>query len=433
MAFPLKDVRFTTRKGGGATILYPRLLRDRSLLPKVDIAIQYFESMLGHERRELDSEVMVHFFGDYKLARCIVACLARTYRYRPIEVEQVVRPPAMRRLRRAELHTPKALRINLFDRVNQAGPGFLPSSERDAILERLAIELGLRGGGELERLLSLDADEHAVLGRVGAEPTAADVVAQHNFGVLETALRHAELLELTLAEIPPDVAEMVARLCASNDVDAALTRPGGDGRLILRGRQDSFGSWARHGRKVARTVVQLLERGRPMVREGSAQVALRGRRATLRFTTEVLDVLAGGPAPSAGWHDLEGWDGAALLDRLRGPRAPRSGRIVRKLPDPSAWMAGVLVPDLLVQDGHRSALICAVRSPAHAARLASIAPTATTGEPFVFVGDPTILAPLRAVGALTLGIERFDLSPVLAALPDLLANANLAGRIARVA
>ncbi|MBA2451509.1 MAG: hypothetical protein H0V51_26125 [Chloroflexi bacterium] len=425
MAFPLKDLRFTTRRGGGETILYPRLLRDRSILPKVDIAIQYFESMLGHKRRELDPEVMVHFFGDYKLARCIVACLARTYRYRPIEVEQVVKPPAMRRLRRAELQTPKALRISLFDRVNQAGPGFLPSSERDAILQRMAMELGLRGGGELERLLHLDADEHAVLGRVGVPPTAADVVAHHNFVVLETALRHAELLELTLAEVAPDVAEAVARLCASNDVVAAMTQPGGDGRLILRGRQDGLGSWARHGRKVARTVVQLLERGRPMVREGSAQVALRGRRGTLRLTAEALDVLAGAPAPSAGWHDLEGWDGAALLERLRGPRAPRSGRIVRKLPDPLAWTAGVIVPDLLVQDGHRSALICAVRSTAHAVRLALIAPTATTGEPCVFVGDPTIIAPLTAVGAPALGLERFDLDAILAALPDVLAAGHL--------
>ena len=51
MAFPLSDLRLTTRRSSdGGWTFYPRLLRDRSFVPKIDIAIQYFETMLGRER-----------------------------------------------------------------------------------------------------------------------------------------------------------------------------------------------------------------------------------------------------------------------------------------------------------------------------------------------------------------------------------------------
>src|SRR5205823_13592997 len=41
MAFRLADVRFTIRRAEGASqVLYPRLLRDRSVLPKIDITVQ---------------------------------------------------------------------------------------------------------------------------------------------------------------------------------------------------------------------------------------------------------------------------------------------------------------------------------------------------------------------------------------------------------
>src|SRR5919202_3730494 len=153
MAFPLKDVRLTTRRGAnGELALYPRLLRDRSVLPKIDIAVQYFESMLGRERRDFESEVLVHFFGDHKFARCMVACLARGYRFRSRELESVVTATALRRLRRAGLDSPGRLRFALFDEVNDFGHGFLRISDRGTTFERLEARFGLRRG-ELGGLL----------------------------------------------------------------------------------------------------------------------------------------------------------------------------------------------------------------------------------------------------------------------------------------
>ena len=73
----MRDVRFSTRRSDGEVAIYPRLMRDRAILPKVQFAIRYFETMLGRERRELDSEMLVHFFADQKLAS-LVAWMALT-------------------------------------------------------------------------------------------------------------------------------------------------------------------------------------------------------------------------------------------------------------------------------------------------------------------------------------------------------------------
>ena len=426
MAFPLKDVRFTTRRGDAdEPTLYPRLLRDRSVLPKVDIAIQYFESMLGSERRELDPEALVHFFGDHKLARCMVAALARGYRYRPRELEQVVTRTALRRLRRAGIDSPRRLRLALFDRVNGSGRGFLARDERGAQLSQLEAELGLRRG-ELERLLYLDAEEHAVLTRVGAPPRPADVVAQYNFGVLATLLRHAELVELALADPHPRAIAVVGRLCAANDVDGSAVPSGSLLRIRLRGRQDALGGWTRHGRKLARTVVEVLERGRGTTIDGLATVRIRERRARLRLTAELLDVLGGAPAPSIGWDEADAEPGppaAAAVAGVAGlARGARGGWSVRRSPDAEAWAAGVIVPDLLLRRGPRGALLCAVRSVRHAERLAPIARAAGTGEPLVFVGSLGSVAALHAVGAPTVELRDPDPRELLAQLADALAD-----------
>ncbi len=442
MAFPLKDVRFTTRRAGGVLNVYPRLLRDRAMLPRIDVAAQYFESMLGRERRLLDAETLVTFFGDHKQARCLVACLTIAYRYRPRAMEEIVTRTALRRLQRAEADNSIALRLRLYDRLNDFGHGFLPHLERAATLDALEAELALRGG-ELETLLYLDAAEHAVLTRVGARPVAEDVAAQYNFGALQALLRHAEQLELTLTDWSPHACQAALTLCSANGVAAELEPTGrGISVLRLRGRQDALGSWLRHGRALARSVVQLLERARPSVSDGLARVSLRDRRGVVRLTAETLNMLIGPSNPHAatadeGWTDLDGWDVEALASAIAASRSAGDGVRMRRAPEPRAWAAGVVVPDLLMQVGPNVALVCAVRSLAHAERLARIAPCATSGEPLLFVGDPDALAPLMAVDAWTLAVSRFDpraiaesLRPVHAEQPPSTRRAKAVARVA---
>jgi hypothetical protein len=243
------------------------------------------------------------------------------------------------------------------------------------------------------------------------------VVAEYNFRVLLSLLRHAVQIELSAGGWTREATEAWWALRQANNVDGRIGPGGSTVRLTIFGRQDALGVWARHGRRVARTVVQLLERARPLVLDGLAVVSVRDRRAALRLTPEVLDILGGAPAPCIGWAEADGWDQAAVLEALAAARG-RPGWSIRRLPDPQAWAGGVVVPDLLVRNDAERFLVVAVRSLAHAGRLAPIAQAATTGEPFLFVGQPSTLGPLRAVGARTIALPRFDVGAVIAALQE---------------
>ena len=430
MAFPLPLIRFTARRTGEGDLplLYPRLLRDAAMLPKIDIAAAYFESMVGRERREMDAEVLVQFFADHKLARCMVLCLARTYRFRAPALAEVVTKVALRRLERLGLTSPVALRLRLFDDVNARASGFLDEETREPAVTHLEHDLRLRPG-ELQTLLRLDAPEHATLVRVGEPPRSEDVAAQYNVGVLETLLRHAVQVDLTFTGAGPGDTggpQRVREVCAAHGVDVSLRSTGRALTASLEGRQDSMGVWARHGRHVARAVAELLDRARDQVLDGGATVSVRDRQARLRFTPEVLDALAGQPLalgpgaahaaahPAAsGWADDLAWRQAVwpeVITLLRSGQQRRSRASgvdtepavwrARRMPDAQPWAAGVVTPALVLQRStvtrSDTALICPVRSAAHGARLAPVAAAARTGEPLLFVGSAPALAPLEA-------------------------------------
>jgi predicted nuclease of restriction endonuclease-like RecB superfamily len=427
MAFTRRDLRFTTRRGKGLPSLHPRLLRDRSMLPRIDIAIQYFESMLGRERRDFEPEVLVHFFGDHKLARCLVGCLARAYRFQAPDPATIVGPAAVARLRQAGLLLPRELRLHLFDAVNDDAHGFIWGAERERVLGQVSSKLGL-SVADLERLLYLDADEHALLHRLGAEPRPGDVLAQYNFGVLVGLIQHAEWLELTVDRSFLSQAEPALELCTANLVGASIDRNGAT--LRLEGRQDALGLWSRHGRRLARTLVQLLERARTAMIGGTARLMLRGQPFELRLTPELLDLLAGAPAPSTGWTASTALEPA--LDQAAALTA-RGGLSIRRWPEPQAWQQGVVVPDLLVRGASGRFLVCGVRSAAHAERLAPIARTATAGEPLLFVGPPGVLASLMVAGLRTVPVSRLDGRGLIAALSTAIGGTQAAPALAPTA
>ncbi len=421
MAFPLKDVRFTVRRQAGADRprLYPRLIRDRAALPKIAIAVEYFESMVGRERGDFDVEALVQLFGDHKVARCLVACLGRSYRFRRRAIGELVTPAAQRRLLRAGLDSPLALRLALFDRSNESGPGFLAGSVRDATYAAIERELGLRAG-QLEALLSLDAPERAVLVCAGTPPRPEDVVAQYNAGVLETLLRHAERIDLTVEGPAAGAPAFLHRRCALRGIDARLEAGGATLRVALAGRQDSLGSWARHGRRLARLVMEVAQQGAPTRLNGTAVVALRDRRALLMLDEEAMRVL-GGAGPALDWHEEPGWtedDVTAAIARRAGSR----GVMARRTFEAQAWEAGLALPDLLVQRGEQQRWLCIVRSAAHAARLARLAGPAA--GLLCFAGPPAAAAALQAQGAAAVAQPSLDVEAAIDALLQAPAQAS---------
>ena len=74
--------------------------------------------------------MLTHFFGDHKLARCMVSCLSSSYQFRSLQIEEVVSGLALQRLLKAGLDSSRMLRLWLFDQVNDYAHGFLGHRER---------------------------------------------------------------------------------------------------------------------------------------------------------------------------------------------------------------------------------------------------------------------------------------------------------------
>src|SRR5581483_248971 len=383
------------------------------------IAVEYFESMLGRERGAFDVEALVQLFGDHKVARCLVACLGRSYHFRRRTIGELVPPAAQRRLRRAGLDSPLALRLALFDRINESGTGFLAGSARDATYASIERELGLRAG-QLEPLLYLDAPEQAVLIRTGTPPRPEDVVAQYNAGVLETLLRHAERIDLAVEGPAAGAPVFLRRRCALRGIEARIETGGPALRLALAGRQDSLGSWARHGRRIARLVMEVAQQVPPARLTGTAVVALRDRRALLVLDEEAMRVL-GGAGPALDWHEESGWtedDVTAAIARRAGAR----GAVVRRTFDAQVWEAGVALPELLVQRGEQQRWLCIVRSAAQAARLAPLGRVAA--GLLCFAGPPAAAAALQAQDAAAVAQPSPDVAAAIDALLQVPAEAS---------
>src|SRR5688572_9132882 len=147
MAFRRQDIPKTTRKSedGGPRRLYPRYIRDMAPLPKIELAIAYLDEMVGRRRAELSPETILDLFGDLKLARCVLSCLAESYRYRSPEFADVVGEPTAVALAAWDLFAPADLRALVYEVVNRERAGVVADAERPAVLAELSRPLGLSG------------------------------------------------------------------------------------------------------------------------------------------------------------------------------------------------------------------------------------------------------------------------------------------------
>jgi hypothetical protein len=287
----------------------------------------------------------------------------------------------------------------LYDQLNAAHAGFRPARARPDVWPRLESALKLRPG-QLEQILYLDRLEHLRLERIGARPGPADVASRFNFQVLECLLRHSELVELVLDAPTAEQAAAVVALCGAHQVDAVLDRA--TARLRLPGRQDALGGWGRHGRHLARSMLELLDRARGLALEGQARLSVRGKRGSLRLSPELLDLLGG---PAGAEPDCASDDLSRVL-RVCSTTLRGWGWRVQVQPEPYVCSRGVVLADLRVQRTPEAPawLLVAVRGPQHARRLVHIAPAAITGERLVCVGRDRDLGELRTVGAPVLAV-----------------------------
>lgn len=339
MAFRMQDVPRTVRreKGSDRRRLYPRLLRADKIEPQLAIGIRYFETKLGMLRRELDADALLQLFGDPRLARCLVHCLARSYRYRTRTFADLFGPERAAALAARGLELPRDLRALAYERAN-AGSGFVAPTNRAQFLETLVPDLALV---EAEQALWLDAPDQAILTRVGPVPTPEEVLASYHLHLLDSLLRGARQVTLALRG---DRA-LVEAVCARQGVAVEC-----DGKVaILRGRQDGLGSWVRHGTRVARAALHLLASG--ALGPGEAIVPVGDEDCAVALDATTLRALLpakGWVAPAATWAGSEAFLAEVVAERRAGAFG---GWRLRRWPDPLVGERGTLWPEFSLTRG----------------------------------------------------------------------------------
>jgi hypothetical protein len=142
MAFKTADFKKTTRKTGDERLLYPYQIRDDRYTASIGYAITYYERMVGRRRAEFEAETLLEFFGDPRLARGLVACLARTYAWREQTFAEALGDETARALWRAGLATPAALRARLYGLANGRYGGVILPHEREEAIRYLCASIG---------------------------------------------------------------------------------------------------------------------------------------------------------------------------------------------------------------------------------------------------------------------------------------------------
>src|SRR5436189_1508138 len=96
MPFPLPDLKRSYGRSGsrdGAPDVRPYLLIGRELAaqrPRLEAAIVWFAHRSGSPRSAVSPDDLAQLVGDYRLARCLAACLQASFRFTPQPFEQVV-------------------------------------------------------------------------------------------------------------------------------------------------------------------------------------------------------------------------------------------------------------------------------------------------------------------------------------------------------
>lgn len=399
MAFRLQDLPKTTRRDNTTKQrrIYPRFLRDDSIKPQLGIAIRYFETKLGLLRRDLDAEALIQLFGDPRLARCLVACLARSYRYRTRQFADLIGTERAAALKERGLAIPRDLRALAYGTAN-ATAGFVPPHDRARFLNDLVPDLDLV---EAEQALWLDAPDQAVLIRVGPVPTVEDIQALYNLRALETLLRAASVTHLSLRGDRSAVEAVCARYGVRVDIAG--------GTVTLHGQQDALGSWVRHGVRVARAALTLVGSG--VLGPGDATVQLGDDACALNLGAPVLRTavpMRGWSGPAATWESLEAFSAGLLAER-------RAGRLLgwrlRRWPEPLVTDSGAIWPEFTIGRGTIAIgllPLTAAQVRANAAALQSLA------ERLPFVALVQGALPALPAGITTLRLDSPDAAASLA-------------------
>ncbi len=305
MLFSLTNIkRRSVRDRDGELAIVPKLLHGRAMVALLGQAIQVFEGYLGRPRGEYDSRTLEAVMGDYRLGRCVEACLLTRYQFTQPSFETVLTSEEIGSLANGDINNTSDLRLAVWDAANIRHGGFVPPSERADFLSTLAQEWGLPADPALvDTLLALDAESSAVLTLVGERPTPLELMRLYNRGVAQTLLAHSTQVQFDAGHLPGNVLKRLYFVAKRRGVLVEIEQAaGGEGfTLTLFGPEQAFGSADKYGRRLAEVSLSLLRsilsfsQGESIAVGGTASLLLHDRPYRFHLTAEVLARLGYAP------------------------------------------------------------------------------------------------------------------------------------------
>jgi|SRR5579885_932861 predicted nuclease of restriction endonuclease-like RecB superfamily len=199
MRLALAEVKKRISRRDGALFVAPYLLKPRELLAELDAVIALYDALLEEPRAAFPEDRPAELLGDYRLARCITACLSEWYEWRAPAWPGSATAHEATALASAGILSPTHLRLALYEYVNDTTGGYLATTEREATLDTFAASLGV-SRATLDTLLRLDEEHSAILTRVAGEerPSARELARRYNQRATEALLFNASQVEWTL-------------------------------------------------------------------------------------------------------------------------------------------------------------------------------------------------------------------------------------------
>lgn len=304
MLFPLANIRRrSVRDPDGEFVVVPKLLYGRAASRLVEQAIAVFDEAAGKARDEYDAQTLEAVMGDYRLGRCIEACLLAWYAFEQPGMGDLLAVGEQEALQARDIASPSLLRFALWDAANARG-GFVLPEERSQFLSDLAREWGLVAEPErLDKLAVMDSDAAAVLRLKGEPPHPSEVLQLYNRGVVKTLLAHSTQVQFRLGSLPGDALRKAYFMAKRNGVlvDIEKDAPGGF-VLTLFGPEQAFGTADKYGRRLADVALSLLRSllgsAPGSAIQGTASLILHDRPYRFHITGEVLQRLEYAPAYS---------------------------------------------------------------------------------------------------------------------------------------
>ena len=301
MLFSLTNLkRRSVRDPDGELAVVPKLLHGRTAVKLVEQAIEVFDSYVGRTRAEYDPRALEAVMSDYRLARCIEACLLTYYSFVQPGFSDLLSPGEIAALAGRGFASPTDLRLAVWDAANEQYGGFVLPGDRPAFLAALASGWDLpENPALLESLLALDSEAVAVLTPKRERPSPREVVRQYNRGAVQTLLAHSTRVELSVSKLPGFALKRLYFVAKRRGVLVEIDAAPGGYKLTLFGPEQAFGTAEKYGQQLADVALSLLRQLLGMEDEArvavTAYLVLHDRPYRFHLTEEIMSRLEFAP------------------------------------------------------------------------------------------------------------------------------------------